>query len=66
MSKVRIPLQDVPVVDPSTGIINKDWYDALKKIETLGLLDMADVPTTIPTNGQKPTWNTATLKWTWV
>lgn len=45
MSKVRIPLQDVPVVDPSTGLISKDWYDAFKKIETLGLLDMALIPT---------------------
>jgi hypothetical protein len=44
MSKVRIPLQDVPIVDPSTGLINQDWYDALKKIETLGLLDMALIP----------------------
>lgn len=44
MSKVRLPLQDVPVVDPKTGLITADWYDALKKIETLGLLDMALIP----------------------
>ncbi len=64
--KLRIPLQDVPVVDLETGLMVPDWYDAFKRAETLGLLDMADVPTTTPTNGQKPTWNTATSKWTWV
>lgn len=65
--KVRIPTQDVPVIDPSTGLMSVDWYDALKNLEKLGLLDLADVPnTTTPTNGQQPTWNTATSKWTWV
>jgi hypothetical protein len=44
MAKVRLPLQDVPVVDPRSGLMSIDWYDALKKIETLGLLDMALVP----------------------
>lgn len=66
MAKFRIPTPDVPVVDLETGLMTNDWFDAFKRAETLGLLDMADVPATIPTNGQKPTWNTATLKWTWV
>lgn len=66
MANFRIPLPDVPVIDLQTGLMTADWFDAFKRIETLGLLDMADVPATTPTNGQKPTWNTATLKWTWV
>ena len=64
--KLRIPLQDVPVIDLTTGLMVPDWYDAFKRAESLGLLDMADVPTAAPANGQKPTWNSATSKWTWV
>ena len=63
--KFKIPLPEVPVVDPKSGRMTIDWYDAFKRLETLGLLDMADVPTTTPANGQRPTWNTATLKWIW-
>jgi len=42
--KVQLPPQDIPLVDPNTGRVNVDWYDALKKIETLSLLDMALIP----------------------
>lgn len=31
----RIPSQDIPLVDQRTGLINIDWYDKLKIMETL-------------------------------
>lgn len=42
--KLRIPLPDVPVIDLTTGLMVPDWYDAFKRAESLGLLDMALVP----------------------
>ncbi|MCK1430902.1 hypothetical protein [Bradyrhizobium sp. 87] len=50
--KVRIPPQDVPAIDLATGLFTIDWYDAIKALEKLGLLDLADVSTTAPSNGQ--------------
>jgi hypothetical protein len=43
--KVRIPNQDVPVIDPRSGLMAIEWYDALKNLEKLGLLDLALAPT---------------------
>lgn len=31
----RIPSQDVPLVDPKTGLISIDWYDKLVLMQTL-------------------------------
>ena len=55
--KVRIPPQDVPAIDIKTGKFVIDWYDAIKALEKLGLLDLADVSTTAPTNGQVMIYN---------
>lgn len=52
MARVRIPPQDVPAVDPVTGKLTLDWYDAFKALERLGLLDLFDVSTTAPANNQ--------------
>jgi hypothetical protein len=53
--RVRIPPADVaPIeIDPVTKRFRwtVDWYDALKNLEKLGLLDLADVTTTTPANG---------------
>lgn len=50
--RVRIPPIDVPAIDPATGKWTIDYYDIIKGLERLGLLDLADVSTTAPTNGQ--------------
>jgi hypothetical protein len=52
MSRIRIPPPDVPAIDPATGKWTRDYYDIIKGLERLGLLDLADVATTAPTNGQ--------------
>jgi hypothetical protein len=41
--RVRIPPIDVPAIDLKTGKFVIDWYDAIKALEKLGLLDLADV-----------------------
>lgn len=52
MARIRIPPPDVPAIDPATGRFTNDWYDVLKGLERLGLLDLFDVSTTAPSNGQ--------------
>jgi hypothetical protein len=64
--RVQIPPNDVPVIDLATGRMNIVWYDAIKLIESLRLIDLADVPQAPPTaNGQRPTWNATTNSWTY-
>lgn len=62
--KVRIPPIDVPAIDPATGKWTVDYYDIIKGLERLGLLDLADVSTTAPTNTQVLVWNSTTKLWT--
>jgi hypothetical protein len=57
MARVRIPPIDVPAIDLKTGKFVIDWYDAIKALEKLGLLDLADVSTTAPANGQVMIYN---------
>lgn len=61
MSRIRIPPPDVSPVefDPETKRFRwtADWYDVLKGLERLGLLDLADVSTTAPTTGQVMIYN---------
>lgn len=57
MGRVRIPPPDVPAIDPATGKWTADYYDIIKGLERLGLLDLADVSTTAPTNGQVMIYN---------
>lgn len=62
MSRVRIPPIDVPAIDLKTGRFVSDWYDVIKGLERLGLLDLADVSTTAPANLQVMIWNSASGK----
>lgn len=57
MARIMIPPPDVAPVDPKTGLWNSDWYDIMKGLERLGVLDLADVSTTAPTNGQVLIYN---------
>jgi hypothetical protein len=50
--RVKIPPADVPAIDPQTGKWTPVYYDVIKGLERLGLLDLADVSTTAPTDGQ--------------
>jgi hypothetical protein len=64
MAKIRIPPIDVPAIDLATGCFVADWFDVIKALEKVGLLDLADVSTTAPTNTQVLTWNSTTKLWT--
>lgn len=57
MARIRIPPIDVAAIDLSTGRFVADWYDVIKALEKLGLLDLADVSTTPPANGQVMIYN---------
>lgn len=62
--KIQIPPIDVAAIDLSTGKFVADWYDVIKALESLGVLDLADVSTTAPTNGQVLIWNNTTKLFT--
>lgn len=62
--RIRIPPIDVPAIDLTTGRFTPDWYDIIKGLERLGLVDLADVSTTAPTNTQVLVWNDTTKLWT--
>jgi hypothetical protein len=62
--KFRMPPPDVQIIDPATGTLTTDGYDLFKSLERLGFLDLFDVSTTAPTNGQVPVFNSTTGKWT--
>lgn len=64
MARVRVPPIDVAAIDVKTGRFVSDWYDVIKGLERLGLLDLADVSTTAPSNTQVLTWNSTTKLWT--
>ena len=52
MARIRIPPSDVPAVDPKTGLWTSDWYDTIKSLERLGLLDLFDTTSSTPAAGQ--------------
>jgi hypothetical protein len=60
--RVRIPPIDVPAIDLKTGKFVIDWYDAIKALEKLGLLDLADVSTTAPSRTNTVRWSAANKK----
>jgi hypothetical protein len=62
MARIRIPPPDVPPIDPATGLWTSDYYDVIKALERLGLLDLFDVSTTAPTDTQTMRWNAASKK----
>lgn len=68
MAQIQIPPPDVtPIeVDPETGRFRwtRDWYDVLKALERVGVLDLADVSPTPPLNNQVLIWNNTTKLWT--
>lgn len=59
---VPFPGKDVPVIDQATGTMNQTWYDYFSFHQKL--VQLPDVSTTAPTNGQVLTYVAATQKWT--
>lgn len=57
MARIKIPPPDIPAIDPATGRWTDDYYDIIKGLERLGLLDLFDVSTTAPANGQVMIYN---------
>jgi hypothetical protein len=60
--RIRVPPIDVPAIDLNTGKFVIDWYDAIKALEKLGLLDLADVTTTAPADTNTVRWSAAQKK----
>jgi hypothetical protein len=56
------PGKDIPVIDQSTGTMNQVWYDYFQAHQKL--VQLPDVSTTAPTDGQVLTYIDATKKWT--
>lgn len=59
---IPFPGNDVPLVDPTSGMMNSVWYDYFKFHQKLA--QQPDVSTTAPTNGQVLIYNSTTLLWT--
>ena len=57
-----LPGNDVPVVDPKTGLMSQSWYEYFQSRK--GLANLPDVSTTAPTNGQVLIYNSTTKLWT--
>lgn len=57
-----LPGVDVPVVDIKTGLMTQTWYEYLSSHQKL--VQLPDVSTTAPTNGQVLTYVASTQKWT--
>lgn len=57
-----LPHPSVRVVDPITGLMQKDWYEYFRSIQTIGLANLPDVKLTSLANNQVLIWKTATLK----
>jgi hypothetical protein len=62
MARIRIPPIDVPAIDLATGRFVADWFDVIKGLEKLGLLDLADVTTTAPADTNTVRWSSAQKK----
>lgn len=60
--RIQIPPPDIAVIDLRTGRFTQEWYDVLKALERVGLLDLADVNITAATNGQVPIWSAGSGK----
>jgi len=64
MARIRIPPIDVPAIDLTTGRFVPDWYDVIKGLEKLGLLDLSGVTNGSPTDGQFLAYSTSSGGWT--
>jgi hypothetical protein len=63
MARIRIPPPDVPAIDPATGRWVQDWYDVLKALERLRLIDLADVTTAAPADTNTVRYSASSSKW---
>ena len=59
---IPFPGKDVPIIDKNTGTMNQVWYDYFQFHQKL--VQLPDVSTTAPTDGQVLTYVAATQKWT--
>lgn len=58
-----LPPPDVPVVEPTTGLISQTWFDYLKDRDQLKVGGLRDVSATAPTNGQVLIYNSTSKLW---
>lgn len=65
-----LPGPNIPVIDPSTGLMTRDWYrywivadPILRGTVALTLNDLADIDAATPTDGDVLTWVDADNRW---
>lgn len=67
MARIRIPSPDIPPIemDPDTKQFrwSADWYDVLKGLERLRLIDLADITTAAPADTNTVRYSAASSKW---
>ena len=59
---IPLPGLDVPVVDPQTGLMTQAWFSYFQSHQKL--VQLPDVSTLTPTNGQVLIYNSTTKLWT--
>ncbi len=57
-----LPHPSVRVVDIQTGLMQKDWYEFFRSIQTIGLANLPDVTIASLSNGQVLIWNSTAKK----
>lgn len=65
-----MPGPNIPVIDPATGTMTRDWYrywtvadPILRGVLALSLNDLADIDAVLPYDGEVLTWVAADSKW---
>lgn len=65
-----LPGPNIPVIDPSTGLMTRDWYrywivadPILRGTVALTLNDLADIDAATPADGDVLTWVDADNRW---
>lgn len=65
-----LPGPNIPVIDPATGTMTRDWYrywtvadPILRGVLALSINDLADTDAATPVNGQVLTWVSADSRW---
>lgn len=59
----KMPSQDVPLVDPKTGLITPNWLLYFRSRESMELGNLAGVTISSPANGETLTYNSTSAKW---
>lgn len=63
MARRPLPDPSVPVIDPKTGLITKDWFLYFQARESVGLSALPDVSLTALANGEVLIYDATDALW---